>query len=317
MKKYLVLVLLSILKISVYAQSPHAIPYQAILRNVSGGILSNQSVKLRFTLLDSSTSGNILYQERHSIVTNASGLANVSIGSGDILIGTFGSIDWGKNSKFIQVELDAQNNDVYTDLGTTQFLSVPYALYAENAGNGGFQHYVGEKFGGGVVFFVYKDTAGAEHGLVVSLVEQATDIPWGCYNQMLNAASLWDGKSNTDAIVSTCGFNTAAGVCRNYNAGNFNDWFLPSLHEIELLYNNKYLVNQSLASIPGAQVLDLSGNYYWTSSSPSSITVTNETSTTILYTIALAYNTPFNAAPLIEDVERNSTYIRTRAIRKF
>ena len=119
-----------------YAQVPSAIPYQAVVRNGTGSILTNYPVQLRFTIHDSITNGNAVYQETHSISTNGQGLVITNIGQGTSTTGSFSGIIWGKNNKFVQTELSINNDNTFTDLGTTQFLSVPYALHSKTAENG-------------------------------------------------------------------------------------------------------------------------------------------------------------------------------------
>jgi uncharacterized protein (TIGR02145 family) len=133
MKKHFLslLLVLSLFKFG-YAQVPSAIPYQAVVRNSNGNILPNHSVQLRFTIHDSITNGNVVYQETHSISTNGQGLVITNIGQGTSTTGTFSGINWGKNNKFVQTELSINNDNTFTDLGTTQFLSVPYALHSGN-----------------------------------------------------------------------------------------------------------------------------------------------------------------------------------------
>ena len=79
-----------------------------------------------------SAAGPVVYRETHSATTNTLGLFTVNIGQGSASLGTFPSIDWGGGSKFIQVEMDPAGGISYTDMGTQQMLSVPYALNAEN-----------------------------------------------------------------------------------------------------------------------------------------------------------------------------------------
>jgi hypothetical protein len=114
----------------------HAIPYQAVVRDGSGTPLVNHPITVRCTLHDSSASGNIIYQETHNITTNTLGLFTLHIGTGTASVGNIDSIHWALYKKFLQVEFDttAQGGN-YVDLGTQQFMAVPYALYAETAGN--------------------------------------------------------------------------------------------------------------------------------------------------------------------------------------
>lgn len=125
---------------SAFSQAPQAFTYQAVVRNNSGDILANQLVALRISILNTSNSGPVVYQERHTPTSNALGLIDLNIGQGSVLSGSFSSINWGVDSKYIQIELDPAGGTNYSIMGTTQLLSVPYAMYANqsaNAGGGG------------------------------------------------------------------------------------------------------------------------------------------------------------------------------------
>jgi uncharacterized protein (TIGR02145 family) len=111
-----------------FAQAPQGIPYQAIARNASGVAIASTAVKVRFSIRDSIATGAIKYQETHNPTTSALGLFSVNVGIGTVVSGTFSGINWGKNAKFLQVEMDPAGGTNYTDLGTTQMMSVPYAL---------------------------------------------------------------------------------------------------------------------------------------------------------------------------------------------
>jgi hypothetical protein len=111
--------------------------YQAIVRDASGGPLANQSIALRFTVKNGSITGDTVYQEGDTATTNQFGLFTMQIGGGIPLSGTFSGINWATGAKYLEVELSLDGGFTFTALGTTQLISVPYALYAETAGNGG------------------------------------------------------------------------------------------------------------------------------------------------------------------------------------
>lgn len=115
------------------AQAPEGISYQAVARDGSGATLDNQSIDVQFSVRQGSPTGTTVYVETHSTSTNDYGLFALSIGIGSASTGTFSNIDWGSNSYYLQVEVDAGSG--FVDLGTTQMMSVPYALYAKEAGN--------------------------------------------------------------------------------------------------------------------------------------------------------------------------------------
>ncbi len=119
------------------AQSPQAISYQGVARDIAGNILANQNISLRLTILSGSPTGITQYAETHSLTTNIFGLFNTAIGTGTLVSGSFSGINWGGNTHYVKVELDPNGGGSFTTLGTTQLLSVPYALYAETSGTGG------------------------------------------------------------------------------------------------------------------------------------------------------------------------------------
>ena len=138
MKKAILPLLLSVFICHfIVAQSPLTIPYQAVARDASGNLLANQNIALRFSIHDLTSGGTVVYQERQTTTTNKLGLFNVSVGGGTIISGTFGSINWATGSKFIQVELDPAGGASYTNMGTSQMQSVPYALYAGSSAPSG------------------------------------------------------------------------------------------------------------------------------------------------------------------------------------
>ncbi len=115
------------------AQTPQAIKYQSMVRDNAGVELVNQSVGIRISVLQSSESGPEVYAETHTVTTNAFGLANLNIGSGNVVSGDFSTIAWGADTYFFKIELDATGGTNYQFIGTSQSLSVPYALHARTA----------------------------------------------------------------------------------------------------------------------------------------------------------------------------------------
>jgi hypothetical protein len=138
MTKRILLLFIVILNVSLvaYAQAPNKFNYQGVVRNASGVPVSNQAIQLRISLLDVSATGTVVYQERHTTTTNQFGLYTVAIGTGTVLSGNFNTINWGLNDKYIKTELSTNSGLTFSLLGTTQLLSVPYALYAASGNPG-------------------------------------------------------------------------------------------------------------------------------------------------------------------------------------
>lgn len=127
-----VFLMILLFSVNIIAQIPQAMNYQAVLRNSNGQILPNHTVNMRFSIHDNTSGGNIIYQEVATLTTNQFGLGIFSIGSGNPQVGNFASINWGLNLKYLEVEIDLNLTGTYVSMGTSQLLSVPYALYSAN-----------------------------------------------------------------------------------------------------------------------------------------------------------------------------------------
>ncbi|HLP33290.1 MAG TPA: tail fiber domain-containing protein [Bacteroidia bacterium] len=133
MKKIYTILIALITTVVVMAQAPDRMSYQAVLRDAGNNLLTNKSVSMRISVLQGNAFGSAVYVETHSVSTNANGLVTVEIGSGTPLTGTFASINWANGPYFIKTETDPNAGTNYSISGTSQLLSVPYALSAKKA----------------------------------------------------------------------------------------------------------------------------------------------------------------------------------------
>ncbi|MFO7933179.1 MAG: tail fiber domain-containing protein [Bacteroidales bacterium] len=107
------------------AQVPQGFKYQAVARDATGAVMANQELNFEISILKGDPSGEVVFEEQHTDTTNPFGLMTLDIGSGNIITGDFSSIAWGDDTYFLMVEVDG------ISMGTTQLLSVPYALHAQ------------------------------------------------------------------------------------------------------------------------------------------------------------------------------------------
>ncbi len=135
MKRLFTIVVLVILNVGIWAQSPQKMSYQAVIRNNSNALVASSPVGMRLSILQGSPTGTEVYKEIYNPdpQTNANGLVTIEIGGGTPLTGTFSGIDWSAGPYFIKTETDPTGGTNYTISGTSQLLSVPYALYSNNA----------------------------------------------------------------------------------------------------------------------------------------------------------------------------------------
>lgn len=187
---YLLFIAISIIA-TIYGQAPAGFNYQAVARNAQGQLITNTQVILQIAIIKGSMDGTSVYTETFSPTTNNFGLVNLSIGNGTVVTGTFSDIDWGTDTYFIKVLL----ND--TEMGTSQLLSVPYALYAKTAENG----FTGD----------YNDLLNKPIGLTAGDILYWNGTAWvilpiGQPGQFLQVANsnlpIWSGTTSTLSTLS-------------------------------------------------------------------------------------------------------------------
>ncbi len=333
MKKIVTFLTTVIFTATIWAQSPERMSYQAVIRDASENLVTNQAVSMQISILQGSESGTAVYVEIQTPTTNNNGLVSIEIGSGTLVDGDFSTIDWSVGPYFLKTETDLNGGMNYTITGTSQLLSVPYALHAKTAesvtgtiletdpfyasdssflkagvaswdtsiargikskdtanwnnkvdtliaGTGirivgdtisaTADHYVGEYYGGGIVFWV--DHTG-EHGLILSMVDLSTSQAWSdVTNTLIGTTNDWDGATNTAEIIGQSGHtSSAAKLCADYTnadygTGIFSDWYLPGIAELNHIWNNYYEVQKALANDGNVLTTPLERELYWSSS---------------------------------------------------
>jgi uncharacterized protein (TIGR02145 family) len=133
MKKIYTIFLAVLLTASLFSQSPQKMSYQAVIRDAGNALVTSHAVGMQISILQGSSSGTAVYVETQTPSTNANGLVTIVIGGGNVVSGTFTGIDWSTGVYFIKTETDPTGGTSYTITGTSQILSVPYALYAKTA----------------------------------------------------------------------------------------------------------------------------------------------------------------------------------------
>lgn len=136
MKKILTGLICLMVGLICYGQAPQAFSYQAVAIGDDGNVLTNQGIDVKININAGSAVGITSYSETHPVTTSDVGLFSIEVGQGVPLTGSFSTIDWSTGSYFLSVEVDETGNGFYQNIGVSQLLSVPFALYAENGNVG-------------------------------------------------------------------------------------------------------------------------------------------------------------------------------------
>ena len=136
MKKFYIFLCLAIAALTqLQAQAPQGFNYQATVRNSAGDLVVNSNVYFKFNVIQDSQTADPIFTETHEILTDDLGQVNLIIGQGTANTGVFSELDWSLGSYYLGIQLSIDGPNDYVAMGTTQLLSVPYALYAANSGN--------------------------------------------------------------------------------------------------------------------------------------------------------------------------------------
>ena len=133
MKKIITICAALLMTVSVFAQAPEKMSYQAVVRDGSNALVTSTAVGMQISILQGSASGTAVYVETQTPTSNINGLVSLEIGSGTVVSGDFTTIDWANGPYFIKTETDPTGGTSYSITGTSQLLSVPYALHAKTA----------------------------------------------------------------------------------------------------------------------------------------------------------------------------------------
>lgn len=231
LKRILLGTFVSFTFLNFFGQAPMSIPYQAVVHNADGSVMANTALTMTFKIHDVAATGNVVYQETHSLSSNAQGLVVCAVGSGTAVQGTFAGIQWGSGAKFMHVLMNTGSGEI--DLGTQQMMSVPYALYSNGIS-------VNVSSTGDTL------SIGGNHVIVPGI--SVANLVYGCTDI---AACNYNSSANQND--NSCLYTGA--ICDDGNANTTND----------VINGNCICAGMVIGSgiyVPGNGVTDIDGNTY-------------------------------------------------------
>ena len=257
MKNYLFTVILLFLGLSLNAQAPQGFNYQATVRNSSGSLVLNESVRFNFNIIQGSQTADPTYSEEHTLITDDLGQISLVIGQGTPTTGVFSEIDWSIGNYYLAIELDTGNG--YVAMGTTQLLSVPYAMYSNNSGSSN------------------ELPSGGSNGQVMTVVDGVTT--WVDYQELVDIngdnpiylddngvtikARDWAFVGDT-GVVNGVGYtivDTSALMSMIANGDDVTRVCTSRIISMANYFNTDYYFNQDIGNWDTSNVTDMSGMF--------------------------------------------------------
>ena len=275
-----VLLLFVCISTSVFSQTHtiKTIVYNTLVLNSSKLLLKNAHLGIKATIIKGDEKGQVIYAETLKGQTNNKGNLAIDIGVGYVVAGKYSNFDITGGPYVIKLEIDPHGGTNYTINITRPFVNLAKGTTAPFRFSVGskviVKRYIGELYGGGIIFHLTKDSLGNEHGLIASLHDVSTSAKWG-----LNGIDFYgfknasDGKDNYKAMLNNgAELGTAAKVVEKYQHDGFKDWYLPALKELLLMYQVKDIIDKTLDTDKNEKTKGLERKHYWSSTGYSAST---------------------------------------------
>ena len=283
MKKLYFLLLSISLTLSAWAQAPEKMSYQAVVKDASSGLVTNQKIGMQMSILQGAE-GTAVYVETHQPTTNSNGLVSISVGTGAPTSGSFRDIDWSKGPYFLQTEIDPAGGTSYTISGKSEIESQPYAFHATTATTAENGLKAGTTKG---QMMFWDDEAwvkldpppnGVDANLSIrdgqlawTKVEVAPKYEIGLNND-LGGYVFYVAPDGLHGLVAATQDQSAGGYWNdafslvnnsaNHNAvgANFTDWRLPTKDELNMMYLKKDTIGGFASSVYWCSTVDDGGD---------------------------------------------------------
>jgi surface protein len=283
MKTYFLTLCIAITSLTqLQAQAPQGFNYQATVRNNSGDLIVNSNVYFKFNIIQGSQTADPTYSEEHTLLTDDLGQISLVIGQGTPTTGVFSEIDWSVGNYYLAIELDTGNG--YMAMGTTQLLSVPYAMYSNNSGSsnelpsGGSNGQVLTVVDGVTTWVDYQelvDISGDnpiyldDNGVTIKARDWAfvgdTGVVNGVGYTIVDTSTLRSMIDNGDDVTRVCTSRIISMSRYFYNDSYFNqpigNWDVSNVTDMANMFHNTAF-NQPIGNWDVSNVTDMTKMFY-------------------------------------------------------
>ena len=276
LKKKLIVFLLCILCIGsfkVFSQTTivKTLTYSTLVMSPSKLLIKSKNLGIKVSIFKGDQKGELLYSEKLTGKSNQIGNMTIDVGVGYVLFGKFSNLDIGKGGLFIRLDIDPNGGDKYSFDISRDLANVARGLTSTYrfsvSSKTVVRRFIGEIFAGGIIFHLSQDSLGNQHGLIASLHDLSKNAKWGLMGvDYYGFKDAMNGRNTTNAIIKAgAEKGTAARLCHEYSNDGHKDWFLPSLRELQMIYEVRDIIDKTLDGDKLDKTKGFERKHYWSS----------------------------------------------------
>lgn len=276
LKKYSIFILLFIVfkgTFSVLSQTTtvKTLTYSTLVMTPAKLLIKNKSLGIKVSIYKVDQQGDLVYSEKLTGKTNQIGNITIDVGLGYVLFGKFSSLDVGKGGLFIRLDVDPNGGDKYAFDISRDIANVAKGLTStfrfSVTTKTIVRRFIGELFGGGIIFHLSQDSLGNQHGLITSLHDLSKNAKWGLMGvDYYGFKDAINGRSTSNAMIKAgAEKGTASKLCYEYTNDGHKDWYLPSLRELQMIYAVRDIIDKTLDGDKLEKTKGFERKHYWSS----------------------------------------------------
>ena len=276
LKKNLIVFLLCILCIGsfkVFSQTTivKTLTYSTLVMSPSKLLIKSKNLGIKVSIFKGDQKGELLYSEKLTGKSNQIGNMTIDVGVGYVLFGKFLNLDIGKGGLFIRLDIDPNGGDKYSFDISRDLANVARGLTSTYrfsvSSKTVVRRFIGEIFAGGIIFHLNQDSLGNQHGLIASLHDLSKNAKWGLMGvDYYGFKDAMNGRNTTNAMIKAgAEKGTAARLCHEYSNDGHKDWFLPSLRELQMIYEVRDIIDKTLDGDKLDKTKGFERKHYWSS----------------------------------------------------
>ena len=302
LKRYYVLLILLLAGSASFGQNvPFGIFYQAVARDNNGKEFANKDIDVKFSIISGNPLGPVVYEELHTKVTTSKfGVFSLIIGSGTPTGGLYddlSKIQWSQANHFIKVEVKFDND--FIDMGTMQFLAVPYALYAQKSlepGPPGPKGDDGDPASDNQYLSYIGDTLSISNGNKVGLANQIQDLVLDINNKLKITKNTLATAIDLSKFTQTLSYNSD-----NYQLSLSNGGGTTTINQI-IAFRAGIAASVNLTNNTAVDLVfdQVSGVYYNDGSFYNPASGSFQVPFNGIYSFSVSINLPTNSSLIIE-----------------